>query len=155
MGDAGPVSPEGQGRQEQRGRPRFKVEGALAALGKPGMLSSLGLGLKREDVVNLSQSGVLVVGRAKLEPGARVRVRLDVPKWSERIECDGEVRWCAQSARREKEFYVGVRFLGLSAADERRIGQMRELSGSAEYRAKAAARKEASSSKLPRVGDRA
>jgi len=154
MGDAGPVSPEGQARQEQRGRPRFRLEGALVALGKPGMLASLGLGLKKEEVVNLSQSGVLVVGRAKFEAGAKVRLRLDVPKWKDRIECDGVVRWCAQSARNDKEFYIGLRFVGLPAADEKRIGQMHELSKSVEYRAKATARREASSCKMPRVGGR-
>ena len=155
MGDAAQVSPEGQARQEQRGRPRFKVEGALAAVGKPGMLTNLGLGLRKEEVVNVSQSGVLVVGRAKLEVGTKVRLRFDVPKWNDRLSCDAEVRWCAQSARNDKEFYMGLRFVGLAAADEKRIGQMQELSQSVEYRAKASARKEASSSKMPKVGERA
>jgi hypothetical protein len=149
MGETSPGSPV---RREQRGRPRFKVEGALVALGKPGMLTSLGLGLKKHVLVNLSQGGALVMGRLRVEPGTKLRCRLEIPKWKDLIEGDVEVRWCAQSARNDAEFYLGVRFLALTVADAQRIEKMHELTKSVEYRAKAAARKEASSPKLPKAG---
>jgi hypothetical protein len=150
MADSGsiPAVPE---RQEQRGRPRFKIDGAVVRVGKPGMLSSLGLGLKEETIVNLSRSGVLALGPVKLEPKTRIKLRVEVPKWDDRIECEGEVRWCGQNARSEKLFYLGIRFIGLSPADEKRIGQMHELTRSAEYQAKAGARKDASSPRHPKA----
>lgn len=143
--------PAGQapaGRPEQRSAPRFRVDGAIVSLAKPGMLASLGLGLKTETLVNLSPGGVLVRASKSLVVGSRVRVRIEVPKWKDVIACDAEVRWCAQSARVDLHFYAGLAFRGLPDLDAKRIAQMHELLKSVEYRAKAGARKEASSANL-------
>ncbi|HEX7897649.1 MAG TPA: PilZ domain-containing protein [Planctomycetota bacterium] len=136
-------------RQEQRAHPRFKVDGATVSLAKPGFLATLGVGVKKEAVVNLSQGGLLVKSRKLLPVGARLLLKIEIPKWQDLIACEGEVRWCAESARDAKSFYAGLRFAGLNPGDARRIEQMRELSRSAEYRAKSAARKDGSSGRLP------
>ena len=50
------------------------------------------------------------------------------------------------SARNEAHFYVGLRFEETDTLLQKKIAQMREWFTSAEFRAKSAARKEASSS---------
>ena len=146
MADSGPTE-----RREQRAHPRFKVEGATVTLIKPGLMAKLGLGGKTEPLVNLSRSGVLVLSRKALAVGAWLRLRIEIPKWGDVIACDGEVRWCAESARDEKRYYAGLHLAGVEADDLRRIEEMRKLSTSAEYRAMAGVRKEGSSGKLPRT----
>jgi hypothetical protein len=138
-------------RPEQRMHPRFKVEGATAILGKGRLLLSLGLGPRKSAVVNLSQGGVLVKSTKSFPVETRLRVRIEIPKPEDVLECDGEVRWCAQSAKNDACFYVGIRFERLDPLLEKKIGQMREWFTSVEFRAKASARKEASSSLMKAV----
>ena len=146
MAESGPTE-----RQEQRAHPRFKLEGAIVTLAKPGFLSKLGLGLKKVPLVNLSQGGVLVLSKKALTVGAWLKLSIEIPKWKDVIACDGEVRWCAESAR-DAKFYAGLHFAGLDPADGRRIEEMRKLATSAEYRAMAATRKDGGSSrKLPKI----
>ena len=146
MAESGPPTE----RRDQRAHPRFKLEGAIVTMVKPGFLAKLGLGHKKAPVVNLSQGGVLVLLKKELPVGAWLKLRIEIPKWSDVIACDGEVRWCAESAR-DAKFYAGLHFAGLDPEDARRIEEMRKLTTSAEYRAMAATRKDGSSRKLPRI----
>ncbi len=150
MAETGPAgaSSDAAERREQRAHARFKVDGGLLALGKPGLLTNIGFGFRQEILVNLSEGGVLALVGKRLKEGSLLRLRVEIPKWKDVIACEGEVRWCAQSARADTHFYVGFAFRGLAPGDAKRIAQMRELSGSVEYRVKAAARKEASSVRL-------
>ena len=135
-------------RQEHREHPRFKVEGATAILGKQGLLAGIGLGVKKDIVVNLSQGGVLVLAPKRFEPGLRLPLRIEIPKWKDLIQAEAVVCWCAQSARTETHFYAGLRFAGLNPLDAKRIAQMYELINSVEYRAKSAVRKDSSSGRF-------
>jgi hypothetical protein len=139
--------------QEKREHPRFKAEGASASVGKPGFLASLGLGPIRHSVLNLSQGGVMIRLGKRLPVESRHELRLEIPKCREVIQAVGEIRWCLASAKDERDIYVGLRFVDLPAAERRKIAGMYELFTSAEYRAKAAVRKDASSVhlKAPRL----
>lgn len=135
-------------RPERREHSRFKVEGAVAALGKGGFLSTLGLGQRKDAVINLSQGGVLVLVGKLLPVETRLRVRIEVSQPADVVECEGLVRWCAQSAKNDTHFYAGLRFEGLDPRVKKKIAQMHEWFTSSEYRAKASARKDASTAKL-------
>jgi hypothetical protein len=130
---------------DKREHPRFKVEGAVATLGKPGFLASLGLGSSHSPVVNLSKGGAMIQVH-KLLPAESVHpLRIEIPKYNEVIETQAEIRWGGQSARKEKLFFVGVAFKGMSSLDLKKIGHLYEVLSSAEYRAMSAVRKDASS----------
>lgn len=130
---------------DKRQFPRFKVEGAIAVLGKPGFLASLGLGRRGSQVVNLSQGGAMVRLGKRLPVDSRNDLRIEIPKYQEVIEAVGEIRWCLHSAKRESDIYVGIRFVDLPSAEQRKLARMVDLFTSTEYKALAAVRREASS----------
>lgn len=120
-------------------------------IGKPGFLATLGLGVIRHSVVNLSQGGVLVKFVKRLPVESRHSLRIEIPRYKETIEGIGEIRWCGESAKSKSEIYLGIQFVNLPAAEQRKLTGMYELVTSAEYKAKASARKDASSSFLKPV----
>ena len=130
---------------DKREHPRFKVEGASASVGKPGFLASLGLGPIKHAVINISQGGAMIRVGKRLAAESRHELRIEIPKCKEVIEAVGEIRWCLPSAKSESDIYVGVRFVDLPASERRKLVGMHELFTSAEYKAKAAVRKDASS----------
>jgi hypothetical protein len=139
--------PAATDRTEQREHPRFKPEDAIAILPKGGLLSSLGLGKVRCPVVNLSQGGVLLLAAKSIPVETRIRVRIEIPKPADIVESQASVRWCAQSAKNNAQFYVGLRFEKPDPQMQRKIAQMRDWFRSAEFKTQAA-RKEASSTNL-------
>jgi len=138
---------------DKREYPRFKAEGASTSVGKPGFLASLGLGPIKHSVMNLSQGGAMIRVGKRLPVESRHELRIEIPKCREVIEAVGEIRWCLASAKNERDIYVGVRFVDLPAAERRKLAGMYELFTSAEYKAKATVRKDASSIhlKAPRL----
>jgi len=130
---------------DKRQYPRFKVEGATAVLGKPGLLQSIGLLSAARPVINLSQGGAMIRLGKRLPVESRHDLRIEILKCREVIEATAEIRWCLASAKKESDIYVGVSFVEISAAERRKIAGMYELFTSAEYKAKAQVRKDASS----------
>jgi hypothetical protein len=130
---------------EKREHPRFKIEGTTVAIGKPGILASLGLGPIRHPVINLSAGGAMVKFVKRLPVDSRHPLRIEIPRYKEVIEGTGEVRWCGESARNKSEIYVGIQFVDLPVAEQRKLSSIYDLVSSAEYKAKATTRKEASS----------
>jgi len=115
---------------DKREHPRFKVEGTTTVLGKPGFLASLGFGPIKHPVVNISQGGAMVrVGKQFLVDSLH-ELRIEIPKYQEVLETVGEVRWCAQSAKNASDFYVGIRFVDLPAADQEKIAGLYSKSAS-------------------------
>ena len=106
---------------DKREHPRFQVEGATTALGKPGFLASLGFGPIRHPVVNLSEGGALVRVGKQFPVESRHELRIEIPAYREIVETVGEVRWCAQSTKNKSDFYVGIRFVDLPADDQRKL----------------------------------
>lgn len=139
--------PSAADRAEQREHPRFKPVDAVATLAKGGLLSSLGLGRVRVPVVNLSQGGVLLLAAKSIPVETKLRVRIEIPKPADLVESEASVRWCAQSAKNNAQFYVGLRFEKPDPQMQRKIAQMRDWFRSAEFKTQAA-RKEASSTHL-------
>jgi hypothetical protein len=113
-------SPESASR-DKREHPRFKVEGATTVVGKPGFLASLGIGPIRHSVVNLSQGGAMVRVGKSFPIGSLHELQIVIPKANEVIETVGEIRWCAQSARKDSDFYVGFRFVELGPAERSKL----------------------------------
>jgi hypothetical protein len=131
-------------RAELRQHPRFRTdEDAAARLYIRGFLTKLGLGLKNEaqSAVNLSQGGALILTHSKLKPGTKVKVKIEIEKYNDLIETDGEVRWCFQSAREENDFYAGIQFSDLPAGKAALISKMHSWYTSPEYKQKSATRR--------------
>ena len=110
--------------KDKREHPRFKVEGATTVVGRPGFLASLGIGPIKHSVVNLSQGGAMVRVGKSLPVGSRHELHIEIPKVNEVIETVGEIRWCAQSARKESDYYVGFHFVDLPPAERNKLGGM-------------------------------
>lgn len=76
------------------------------------------------------------------------QLQIEIPKPADTIECEGQIRWCAQSAKNDAHFYVGIRFEALDPLAQKKIARMRDWFTSANYRAKSTVRKDASSAQL-------
>jgi hypothetical protein len=134
---------------DKREHPRFRVEGATTVVGKPGFLASLGIGPIKHSVINISQGGAMVRVGKSLPVGSRHELQIEIPKYSGLIAAVGEIRWCAQSARKDSDFYVGFSFVDVPPAEQTKLAGMNEFFAST----KELVRKEASSVqlKLPTV----
>jgi Tfp pilus assembly protein PilZ len=130
-------------RAELRRHPRFKTDEATAEVYVKGLLTTIGIGRKNEAraAVNLSEGGLLVLTNSKLKPGARVQFKLEIEKYNDVIQGEGEVRWCYQSAREASDFYAGIQFKDLAPAQKALIDKMRSWFTSPEYKQKSATRR--------------
>jgi len=131
-------------RAELRRHPRFKTgQEATAEIYLKGLLTTFGIGRKNEAraAVNLSEGGLLVRTASKLKTGAKVQVRIEIEKYHDVIEGEGEVRWCYQSAQNASDFYAGVQFKDLAPAQKALIDKMRSWFTSPEYKQKSATRR--------------
>ncbi|HVR85951.1 MAG TPA: PilZ domain-containing protein [Planctomycetota bacterium] len=129
--------------EDLRQHPRFRIEDARTELYLKGFLAKMGIGRKNEArvAVNLSEGGMLVSTHGKLSPGARVLLRLEMEKFKDVIETEGEVRWCYVSARNASEYYAGIQFVKLAPAHLSKINQMRAWFTSPEFKQKSATRR--------------
>lgn len=119
--------------------PRFKVDDEAAVVVYPEKLLNfmgLGRGNRAKAAVNLSEGGVLVRTSEKLARGTRVRLTISIEKFSDRFDCAGEVRWCYQAARSDKDYYAGISFVDLPPSDVKKIEKMRSWFTSPEYKQK-------------------
>lgn len=130
-------------RAELRRHPRFKTDEVTAELYLKGLLTTIGIGRKNEarTAVNLSEGGLLVLTGSKLKPGAKVQFKIEIEKYHDVIQGEGEVRWCYQSARDASDFYAGIQFKNLPPAQRALIDKMRSWFTSPEYKQKSATRR--------------
>lgn len=130
-------------REDLRKHPRFRLENAKTELYLKGFLARIGIGRKNEArvAINLSEGGIMVSTLGKLAPGTRVQVRIEMEKFKDVIETEGEVCWCYVSARDASEYYSGIRFVKLPPEHVSRIGQMRAWFTSPEYKQRSATRR--------------
>jgi hypothetical protein len=130
-------------RPELRRYPRFKTDEAKAELYLKGLLTSIGIGRKNEAraAVNLSEGGLLVRTGSQLKPGAKIQFKIEIEKYNDVIEGDGEVRWCYQSAQNSADYYAGIQFKELPPAQRALIDKMRSWYTSPEYKQKNATRR--------------
>ncbi len=130
-------------RPDLRKHPRFRVEDAKTELYIKGFLAKIGLNRKNEAriAVNLSEGGILVITHSKLTPGAKVVLRVEMEKYKDVIEAEGEVRWCYASAKDGSDYYAGVEFVKLAPENLSRIQGMRAWFTSPEFKQKSATRR--------------
>ncbi len=126
-----------QGIQERRKHHRFAIDEARVSLRKEGALVLFGLGGGNKAVgpVDLSEGGARIRTKKCLEPGSRVRVKIEFSKFQDSIEAEGEVRWSREDAKTRNEAHSGVMFLNLDPGHVKKIGRMRECFTSPHYRA--------------------
>lgn len=130
-------------RAELRQHARFRIEDAKTEIYLKGFLAKLGFRRQNEArvAVNLSEGGILVSTLGKLVPGTRVQLRIEMEKFKDVIETEGEVRWCYMSARDASDYYTGIQFLKLAPAHLSKINQMRAWFTSPEFKQKSATRR--------------
>ena len=138
-----PSSPTIPAETNLRKSLRFRIDEAVARMYVKGLLTSIGLGRANavRAAVNLSEGGVLILASERFRPDTRIRVRIEMEKYDDVLECDGMVRWCAGSARNPGYYFVGIAFEGLTPAQSRKIAAMRAWFTSPEYKLKAATRR--------------
>ena len=122
---------------------RFKAEGTTTSVYPKGLLSTLGLGQGNvvRSAINLSEGGVLLLANEQMKPDTLVRVRVEIKSPPDVLEGDGIVRWCAASRNRPDQFYVGIQFQELKAAQTVKLSRMREWFSSPAFRMKEATRR--------------
>jgi c-di-GMP-binding flagellar brake protein YcgR len=122
---------------ERRRHFRFEVDDCQATLYREGLLSVLGVGKsnRARAALDLSEGGVRFLTTERLPLGTKVRIVIQMERYKDQIEASGEVRWCYQSAKTSQDFYAGVEFIDLPAAEKRKISMMREWFTSPQYRA--------------------
>jgi len=130
-------------RAELRQYPRFRTDDdARAQLYVQGFFTKLGIGRTNhaQSAVNLSEGGILLRTQSKLKSGTKVQVRIEIEKYKDLIEAEGEIRWCFQSAK-DTSYYAGIQFKDLAPNQAALIGKMRSWFTSPEYKQKSATRR--------------
>lgn len=131
-GDASPDGPSPRGGQgngaDRRRHHRFDLNDTTLTLYREGLLTLLGMGKenKAKVAVNISEGGLQVIMRERLNPGSKVRLRLEIAKFKDAIEASGVVRWCYQNSQRKDDFHAGIQFENLPGTEARKIASMRE-----------------------------
>jgi hypothetical protein len=122
---------------ERRRHERFEMGDARTLVYRDGVLTLLGVGKenKARVALDLSEGGLRILCEERIPVGTKVRVRIEIEKYDDAIEALGTVRWCFQSAKRKEDFFAGIMFSNLDAAQSRKIGLMREWFTSPQYRA--------------------
>jgi hypothetical protein len=122
---------------ERRRHNRFEIDECNATLHRDGLLTVLGVGKsnRARAALDLSEGGVRFLTHERLPVGVKVRVVIEMERYKDQISAVGEVRWCYQSAKNADDYYAGVEFSDLPAAEKRKISMMRDWFTSPQYRA--------------------
>ena len=122
---------------ERRRHHRFDLNDTTLTVYREGFLTLLGVGRenKAKVAVNLSEGGLQVILRERVNPGAKLKIRLEISKFKDAIEAVGVVRWCYQNAQRKDDFHAGIQFEDLPGTESRKIASMREWFTSPAFRA--------------------
>jgi hypothetical protein len=125
---AEPSAPRPGDHAEKRRHARFDLEATTVTLYRDGLLTLFGVGKenKAKVAVNLSEGGIQVIIRERLQIGAKVKIRLDMETFKDSIEATGVVRWCYQNSKRKDDFHAGIQFDDLAAGEGHKIASMRD-----------------------------
>lgn len=145
--------PKPESGSERRRHSRFEVDEASTTLYREGFLNFIGLGRNNTArlALDLSSGGACVLTKERLKPGTRVRLRIQMEKYNDAVEADGEVRWCHQRPERP-DYQAGVMFVDIDANQASKIAAMQDWFTSPQFKAVRAtrARKRASDIILPK-----
>jgi hypothetical protein len=130
-------------KRELRRSTRFRIEHADTLVYRKGLLQAFGLGRTNEAraAVNLSEGGILIRTRDRVQGGTPVKVRLEIEKFKDVLEAEGVVRWCFRGAGDGGDFYAGIRFTRVADGVMSKIVWLRGYFTSPEYRSRCAARR--------------
>jgi len=122
---------------ERRRHQRFEIDECQATLQRDGLLTVLGMGKsnRARAALDLSEGGVRFLTHERIPVGTKVRIVIEMERYKDQISASGEVRWCYQSAKSTDDYYAGVEFTDLPAAEKRKIAMMRDWFTSPQYRA--------------------
>ena len=132
-----PPSAAGAPKQDNRRQhPRFQVDGTSVSLYREGLLAALGLGKgnKGRSALDISESGARVLTTERLLPRTKVRLRIQIERYNDAIEVEGEVCWCRENLKK-REFQAGIRFSDPDATLRRKLALMHEWFSSPQYKA--------------------
>lgn len=114
---------------------RFAIDSSQVTLHREGILAALSLGSNKAlKVCDLSQGGARILVTERIPAKQKVRVRITLEKYQDRIEIGGQVMWCYGSANR-KDFYVGIQFSNDDPATVRKMTALQEWFTSPQYQA--------------------
>lgn len=114
---------------------RFAIDSSQVQLHRRGFLSALHLGSNKAlQVCDLSQGGARILVTERIPAKQKVRLRITLEKYQDRIEIAGVVMWCYSSTKR-KDFYVGVQFTADDPATARKMTALQEWFTSPQYQA--------------------
>lgn len=126
------------GGPERRKHPRFAIDECTLLLYRSGLMETIGV--RRDNlgksVLDLSEGGLRARVTEKITIGTRVKVRLEMAKYSDEIEAGGEVRWCAQNPMRPDLITVGVMFVKIDPTHTRKIANMKNWFTSPQFKQK-------------------
>jgi len=130
-----PASGAGLPHDNRRKHPRFQVDGTSVSLYREGLLTALGLGRgnKGRSALDISESGARVLITEKLNLQTKVRLRIEIERYKDAIEVEGEVCWCRPTAK-AAAFQAGIRFSSADPSLRRKIALMQEWFSSPQYR---------------------
>ena len=122
---------------ERRKYERFDMSEAQTTVYREGVLTLIGVGKenKARVALDLSEGGLRILCEERIPAGTKVRVRIEIEKYNDAIEATGTVRWCFQSAKKKEDYFAGIMFVNLDAAQARKISLMREWFTSPQYKA--------------------
>jgi hypothetical protein len=114
---------------------RFAIDSSQVQLHREGLLAALSLGSNKAlKVCDLSQGGARILATERIPAKQKVRVRITLEKYQDRIEIGGEVMWCYGASNR-KDFYVGIQFSSDNPATMRKMAALQEWFTSPQYQA--------------------
>jgi Tfp pilus assembly protein PilZ len=123
---------------DRRKHLRFPVDECTLTLYRSGLMNTIGI--RRDNlgkaVLDLSEGGLRARVSEKLEIGARVKIRLEMAKYSDEIEAGGEVRWCAANPTRPDIITAGIMFVKIDPMHSRKIANMKNWFTSPHFRQK-------------------
>jgi hypothetical protein len=139
----GPAAVRAGRKTELRRNARFHIEDAVPLVYRKGLLQAFGIGRINEAraAINLSEGGLLIRSRDRVQNGTPVRVRLEIEKFKDVVEAEGVIRWCFRSAGDSLDFYAGIRFTRIADSAALLISHLRGYFTSPEYRSRTAARR--------------
>src|SRR5579862_6271750 len=107
---------------ERRRHCRFEIDECQATLHREGLLTVLGMGKnnRARAALDLSEGGVRFLTHERIPVGTKVRMVIEMDRYKDKISASGEVRWCYQSGKNTGDFYAGVEFIDLPAAEQRK-----------------------------------
>lgn len=119
-------------RSDARKHDRFKPKEAKIRVAKHGLFSKIGIAKNvGSNILDLSEGGARIRVSSMLKKGTKVYLRLDLPKFRDTVDAEGEVRWVRRT-KNEDEYEIGIMFTNIEDKHKNKINFMRRYFDSKE-----------------------